>query len=113
MDPTAKLLGASHIFVALLVIGISIPLVYNKIPMNRLYGVRFKQSFASEENWYKINAYGGRQLIMWSIPLLLLGVASLFFLPLAGRQLWTTMIACAPLIYLVPTLISYLYAKHL
>lgn len=107
-----KILGASNIFVALLVIAISIPLVYNKIPMNRVYGVRFKQSFASEETWYKINAYGGRQLIVWSIPLLLLGVAT-FFLPLAEKQFWITVIACAPLIYLVPALISYMYAKQL
>lgn len=112
MELPSKVLGASNIFIALLVIGISIPLAYNKIPMNKTYGIRFKQSFESQEKWYKINAYGGRQLIVWSIPLFLLGVAAIF-LPLAGRHFWIVVIACAPLIYLVPTLISYMYAKQL
>jgi hypothetical protein len=107
-----KIIGASNIFVALLVMAISVPLVYNKIPMNHIYGIRFKQSFESQEKWYKINAYGGRQLIAWSIPLFLLGVAT-FFLPLAGRQFWIVVIAGAPLIYLVPALINYVYAKQL
>lgn len=112
MDLPSKVLGISNIIVALLVISISIPLVSNKIPMNRIYGIRFKQSFASQEKWYKINAYGGRQLIVWSIPLFLLGVATIF-LPLSEKHFWIMVIACAPLIYLVPTLISYLYAKQL
>ena len=112
MALSIKIIGVSNIMVGLLVMAISIPLVYNKVPMNQIYGIRFKQSFESQEKWYKINAYGGRQLIVWSIPLILLGVAT-FFLPLAGKSFWFAVIACAPLIYLVPTVISYIYAKQL
>ena len=105
-------LGVSNIFVGLLTILISIPLVLGKVPMNSLYGVRFKKSFESEELWYKINAYGGRLLIIWSIPLVFLGVIT-FFLPLGGRQIWTTLIACAPLIVVIPAVMSYIYSKSL
>ena len=107
-----KIIGVSNIMVGMLVVAISIPLVTNKVPMNQIYGIRFKQSFESQEKWYEINRYGGRQLIVWSIPLILLGVAT-FFLPLAGRSFWTTASSLAPLIYLVPVFLSYLYARHL
>ena len=29
--------------------------------MNHLYGIRIKKSFESEDSWYKINEYGGKQ----------------------------------------------------
>lgn len=101
MALSIKIIGTSNIVVGIVVMAISIPLVYSKVPMNQIYGIRFKQSFESQENWYKVNAYGGRQLIVWSIPLILLGVVT-FFLPLAGRSFWITVISLAPLIYLVP-----------
>lgn len=84
MDVTNIALGISNIFVGLLIIIISLPLARRKVPMNRVYGVRLKKSFESEENWYTINAYGGRLLIGWSIRLVLIGVAT-FFLPLEGK----------------------------
>jgi len=58
--------------------GVSIPLVKHKIKMNHLYGVRIKKAFESEDNWYKINAYGGKQLITWSIPMIPVGFACFF-----------------------------------
>ena len=54
------------------------PLVMNKIKMNSFYGVRIPKAFESDENWYKINAYGGKELIIWSIPILLSGIICLF-----------------------------------
>jgi len=53
---------------------ISLPLVYRKVPKNNFYGVRLKASFASDQSWYDINAYGGKQLAFWSWPLVLVGV---------------------------------------
>lgn len=107
-----KIIGVSNIMVAMLVIAISIPLITNKVPMNKIYGIRFKQSFESQERWYQINRYGGRQLVVWSIPILLLGVAA-FFLPLADRPFWIAVFLMAPLIHLIPVVISYFYAKQL
>ena len=112
MDMVNIILGSSHIFVGCLIIIISIPLVQQSISMNKLYGIRFKKSFESEENWYKINVYGGKQLIIWSIPLILFGVVT-FFLPLKGNELWIILFACAPLIYLVPAVMSYIYSRKL
>ena len=112
MDAVGISLGLTNIFVAILIIGISIPLVKRKIPMNHFYGVRFKKSFESEENWYKINHYGGKQLIAWSIPLLIIGVITCF-LPLKENGLLATLLGCASLIVLVPAYTSYRFAKKL
>ncbi len=73
--------GLTDIACALMIIGVSIPLVKRKIKMNRWYGVRLKKSFESDENWYEINAYGGRQLIIWSLALIAVGII-LLFIPL-------------------------------
>ncbi len=72
MTNSGSALGLLNIGTAALMVALSIPLVFRKIPMNRFYGVRIPKSFSSESNWYEINAYGGRQLIFWSM------------LPLAG-----------------------------
>jgi hypothetical protein len=112
METAGICLGLTNIFVAILIIGISIPLVMRKIPMNRFYGVRFKKSFESDENWYKINHYGGKQLIAWSIPLLIIGILTFVF-PVREDSMLTTLIGCAPLIVLVPAYLSYKYASKL
>jgi uncharacterized membrane protein len=66
------------ILIAAVMIAVSIPLVYKKIPRNRFYGIRTPKSFASEDNWYKINRHGGKVLLYWSLPLLCIGVTKLF-----------------------------------
>ena len=77
MEPNI-IFGIINIAFALLIIGISIPLVKHKIKMNYLYGIRIKKSFESEDSWYKINEYGGKQLIIWSIPMILVGLICFF-----------------------------------
>lgn len=72
-------IGLINISSALLFIVISVPLVKQKISMNNLYGFRIKRAFESDENWFKINTYGGKQLISWSIPLIIIGIFCFFF----------------------------------
>lgn len=104
--------GISHIFIAFILILISIPLVKGQVSMNNFYGIRFKKAYESEENWYKINKYGGRQLIIWSIPLGLFGIIS-FFLPYKENPLLHLISVLAPFIILVPVFKSYLYARKI
>ena len=112
MTTAALVLGISDIMASVVFILISIPLLKRKIPMNRWYGARFKKSFESDENWYLINAYSAKQLILWSIPLLVIGVVTLF-LPLKENTGLFTTLACAPLLIGVPCLLSYRYARKL
>ena len=112
MDKTALILGTSLVGLAAVMILLGIPLLMRKIPMNRWYGARFKKSFESEENWYRINAYSAKQLILWSFPLMILGMATLF-LPLEEHPGWTQALALSPLLAVAPCLLSYRHAKKL
>lgn len=112
MEAMNIIFGISHIFVAFLIIAISIPLVKGEMPMNGLYGIRLKKAFESDENWYKINKYGGRQLIIWMIPLALFGIIS-FFLPVKENSLLYLLELFAPLIVFIPLVKVYLYARKL
>lgn len=111
------ILGISNISVAALFIVLSIPLIQKKVKMNRTYGVRIKKAFESDENWYKINACGGRCLLVWSVVLTIIGIAT-FALPLdTGSQPngpLILVVALAPLIVLIPCVVQILsYAKKL
>ena len=48
--------------------------------MNQFYGIRNQASFESEQRWYEINAYGGRQMAAWSWLIILTGALG-FFVP--------------------------------
>ncbi|WP_223701576.1 SdpI family protein [Sutcliffiella deserti] len=99
------------IFVAILCIGLSIPLYLEKVKMNYLYGVRFPKSYQSEEAWYKINKYGGLMLMIWSIPELLFGIVLLFLPPM--EEPVSIMIAFSPILFLIPPVIlSYMYSER-
>jgi hypothetical protein len=79
MNSLNVIFGLINISSALLFIAISVPLVKQKISMNSFYGFRIKRAFESNENWFKINTYGGKQLISWSIPLIIIGIFCFLF----------------------------------
>jgi hypothetical protein len=58
-----------------LLVGIlSIPLLLGWIPRNRFYGVRVPAAFASEENWYAINSFGAKRLLLFAAAPVLMGL---------------------------------------
>jgi hypothetical protein len=54
-----------HFAVAVALMALALPLVRRRVSRNRWYGVRLPESFASDEAWFDINAYGGRGLLMF------------------------------------------------
>ena len=82
MNTINIILGITNISCGVLFILPSIPLLKRKIKRNYLYGFRISKAFESEENWFNINAYGAKQSIIWSIPIILIGIIS-FFVPLS------------------------------
>ena len=78
MNAQNVMFGLVNIGYVILSVVLSIPLVMRKIKINRFYGIRIPKSFSSEANWLEINAYGGRQLILWSVLPLLAGIACFF-----------------------------------
>ena len=68
------------LFAGLMMFLLSLPLIFSKVPMNHFYGIRLRASFESDERWYDINAYGGRQLAAWSWALIATGAVG-FLVP--------------------------------
>lgn len=103
----------TDITLAFLLVGISLPLVHGHIPMNKAYGIRFAKSFESEEQWFKINRYGGKQIIIWSIPIAVVGLATLIFPMLATGLIRFLLVACiVPMVcVLIAVVTSYRFAK--
>jgi uncharacterized membrane protein len=78
MNEAVMSFGIIYIIVGSISIIISVPLVLEMIPKNYFYGFRLPKAFLSDENWYKINKFGGEQLIIWSLPLIIMGILCLF-----------------------------------
>ena len=116
MTTTGLVLGLYCIVFAVLIFGISIPLYLGKVKMNRWYGVRIEKAFVSNDNWYKINRYGAKRLMVWSMLLATIGVVTLFF-PFDGRNstgsLLRVVCLMTPLIMLIPVVETLSYARKL
>ena len=101
-----------NILSALLFIGLSLPFLQGRIKMNSLYGIRFPKSFKSEEAWVQINRFGSKQLILWSVPLLMSGIIFLVMPPIS--ELFTTLLVFLPCVTILPpVVISYIYSTKL
>lgn len=111
MDAVSMTIGTSWTLAGLFIIAIATPLMRGRIGPNELYGVRLPQSFQSEDAWYAINRYGGKRLILWAVPLILVGMAC-FFVPLQHNLGLTLILGIAPLIFvLIPAFESWRFAR--
>jgi len=113
MEAENIIFGIMYVFIGLLLVGISIPLKNGKVEMNHFYGVRLRKSYTSEKNWYLMNTYGGRQLLIWSAVLVIIGMAT-FLVPFKGDVLLIVFFAFMPLIMLfIPVLLILRYSRTL
>ena len=76
---------------------VSIPLALRLVPMNRLYGVRIREAFESDERWYEINAFGGRLLVVYGLLLLGFAYATRDAAP-PPRSAWSVAYVVGPLL---------------
>ncbi len=73
----------SLIVVGLVGIGLSIPMLLNKIPRNQVYGLRTRLTLSSDEIWYPANRFAAKLLIAWGIVNVLIAFPALRMLPLS------------------------------
>ena len=112
MDIVAITVGVSWLIIGLLCVFLGIPLLRGQIRRNPYYGARFRESFESDEAWFAINRFAGRQAIIWSCPLLAIGTVSLF-LPLQNHVALTLILGFAPLAFiLMPPFITRRFARR-
>ncbi len=96
---------------AAMFIGIAVPLRNERIAMNRWYGVRFKESFISDELWYDLNRYGARQLI-WGGVVLLIDAVAMLFVPVGAGGIPLVVLLFFPVgMALVGALFTYQYGR--
>ena len=79
MENSNIIFGITNLSTGILFIMLSIPLAHGKIPMNSFYGFRIQKALSSDENWYKINEYGGKQMLKWSFMLVGIGILNFIF----------------------------------
>lgn len=112
MAEGAFFVGLSDLLTGLLLVLISLPLILRKVAMNRWYGVRIPKAFASEANWYAINAVGGRWMAMAGGILALAGACVLLWPPTGVVGVLIASLAPVPMVLL--TLIPVLrFARRL
>ena len=104
------ILSYFFIFIGILEMVFSIPLIYMKIPPNRIYGFRTRETLNNEELWYKANRYGGRDLLIAGILVSIGGLIILLFHMDFLSSIWIGLwLVIIPLI--VVTMRSYLFIR--
>ncbi len=106
MAEGAFFVGLSDLLTGVLFISLALPLMWRKVAMNRWYGVRIPKAFASEENWYAINALGGRWMVVAGGILAIVGGFVLLWPPATVTGILIASLAPVPLVLftLVPVL---------
>ncbi len=108
IHPSTVLTGIGIVLVA-----ISLPLVFRKVPMNHAYGVRIQKAFESDSNWYAINAFGGKVLFLYGVGLTAYGLVSPAFAP-PPTSIWAAPFIAGPLLLVFPLLgVIVSYARRL
>ncbi len=79
-------------FSGLLFIGIFIPLIFNKIPPNRFYGLRTRKTLGNKDVWYKANKYMGRDLCIAGVVI----TVGSYLVPLLQSKSPTSMLLLIP-----------------
>ena len=93
----------AQIAVGIVVALVSVPLILRMVPKNRLYGIRTPKAFASERNWYEINAFGGKVLFLFGCFMVALGFILRPYAP-APDSPWASAFVAGPFVLLLPVL---------
>ena len=105
--------GIALVLSGALIIAVCLPLLNGQIKPNALYGVGMAKSFESDENWFKMNRFGAKQMMLWAGAIIVFGLAA-FFLPLQGNKDLMAIVAIVPaLLMLIPVFQIYRYSKTL
>jgi uncharacterized membrane protein len=73
---TASLLFA---FVGILFVGLSLPLMQNRVPPNRYYGFRTTKTLSDPKIWYEVNRISGNDLFVAGALITISSVTMLVF----------------------------------
>lgn len=90
---------------------ISYALYRRQIPKNAAIGIRFTQAFYSDQNWYEINAYGGKVLLIWAVSVIVV-VVLVFVIPISNDTLLYAIYFSLYASLIIPIMIMAVYADR-
>lgn len=97
----------------LLLVGLAIPLLLDKVPPNPWYGFRVPSTLADETLWYKVNRYAARWLLLSGI-VTTAGAIALYFVPGLTVDQYAWLCLAVFLVAFVPgILLSWRYLRRL
>lgn len=91
---------------------LAIPLIKRQIEPNRWFGIRFAKAYVSDENWYRINRYGGWQILFSALILSGLAIIGLVIDPKPDTPAFFTFLF-APLIVLAAVAKTWWFSRKL
>lgn len=98
---------------ALLLCGLSIPLIRMKVPPNLFYGFRIPRTLNHPRIWYAANRYAGKRLFA-SGAVIAAAAAGLYFVPGISVDSYSIAVTIVMLVALTVTVIqSWLYLREL
>ncbi len=102
----------ASVLTGLLFIGMSIPLIRQKVPPNHWYGLRIPATHADEAVWYAANAKVGSELLVLGCLLIVVSLALSFTTLSFGVQvlLWVAVVEGGLIVVLVR---SWRFANHM
>jgi uncharacterized membrane protein len=102
------------LFVGLMFVGISIPLILQKVPPNRWYGFRVAKTLSSERIWYQANRVAGFDLTWAGIAIAVNSLITGLFFERIGSPIFQTINFTVFIGALIVALIhSFLYLNRL
>ena len=93
-----------HLSIGFFTVILSVPLVRRKIPMNHIYGIRVRKAFVSDQNWYALNAYGGKLLLWFGVFVFCCGYFGFSLAP-PPTSIWAPVFLVVPLSAIVPVIV--------
>ncbi len=105
--------GTMNLIIGLATMVLSIPLILRLIPMNYAYGIRLwiLKVWDSEENWYEINAYGGKWFFAAGAVIAAVGG---LVLKIDVHEEWVLkVLSLSPLLFLVAIIPVVIYSRKL
>jgi hypothetical protein len=100
------------VFGALLV-GLSIPLLLDKIPPNGWYGFRVPSTLYNPDVWYKVNRYAARWLLLSGVVTIVAAIALYYLVELTVDQFAWLMLGIFAAAFVPGLLLSFRYLRRL
>ena len=102
-----------YVIFGLLLIGLSVPLLLDKIPPNGWYGFRVPSTLYNPDLWYKVNRYAARWLLLSGIITVVAAVLLYYWAALSVDGYAWSMLAVFLLSFVPGLVLSFRYLRQL